>query len=410
MFFVKPVETSFYPAVIDVDLDAVVHNYERMTEYAQPSNVMAIVKADGYGYGRDEVALALWQRGARWFGVARVPEAVSLREDFVASDIPSDQARILTWMDGPDSDWVAALDADLDVSVGSADQLRGVVSGVRKLRDEGVFTDPARIHLKVDTGMSRGGVRLEELPELAQQVLAAEEAGEVTLVGLWSHLAQADDPEGPGAAATREQVNKFIRAEEILSQAGLVPQIRHLAATAGTIWFPETHLDLVRVGLGLYGYSPNPQVATSAELGLRPVGAYRTKITQVKLLQAGDSVSYGGTWQTDSPRWVGLLPIGYADGVTRALSNQAKFAVQTEGVIGEVPVAGRVCMDQTVLDLGTGDQPTAQVGDVVTLFGDPEAGEPSVDDWAEAAGTINYEVVARVPAHLERRYHQENTQ
>ncbi len=396
--------TDLFPAELDIDLDALAANARKLNEYSGDAELLAVVKANGYGCGRYEVASRLWQEGIRWFGISKLPEALALRNHFTASDIEPEESRILTWLETPTTAWVDAVESDIDVSVSDRRQLGQVVSAVRALRSQGVQQSPARIHLKVDVGMGRGGATLDDLPALASAVRDAIQANEVELVGFWSHLSCADDPEGPGAEVTHQQIEVYKEGLEVLAQLGLEPQIRHLAATAGTIWHPEAHFDMVRPGIGLYGYSPSTEAASAEDLGLRPIGTFRAPIIQVKQVEPGHTVSYGATWASPDRRWVGLLPLGYADGIPRAISNQVEFIVETQNGRIHAKQLGRVCMDQMVIDLGAGEDPAALVGDSVILFGDPTRGEPSADTWADFAGTINYEVISRLPEHINRKY------
>ena len=337
-------DTDLFPAELDIDLDALAANARRLKEYAGDAELLAVVKANGYGFGRYQVATRLWQEGIRWFGVSKLPEAIALRNHFTASDIPPEESRILAWLNTPGAAWVDAARADIDVSVSDRRQLGLVVSAVRSLRSQGATQDPARIHLKVDVGMGRGGATLEDLPGLVDAVRQAIAAEEVELVGFWSHLSCADDPEGPGAEVTHRQIEVYKEGLGVLAEAGIEPQIRHLAATAGTVWHPESHFDMVRPGIGLYGYSPKTTAASSEELGLRPIGVLRAPIIQVKQVEPGHTVSYGATWASPDRRWVGLLPLGYADGIPRAISNQVEFVVETRNGRIRVRQLGRVCM------------------------------------------------------------------
>ena len=388
-----------YPATVCVDLDAIAENATRMQEYAGDAALLAVVKADGYGMGRSKVAGYLWERGIRWFGTARIPEAAALRRALseVGAD-PSD-TRIMAWLNDPEDGWELALNHQIDISVATKEQLRRLTETVK---DRGYA--PARVHVKVDTGMGRGGATLEDLPALADAISQSVADASIKLVGIWSHLALADDMSDYGKQFTQRQVDRFEEAIEVLRSRGLEPEVRHLAATSGALWHPETRYDMVRIGIGLYGMSPNPEVATSAELGLRPAEALRSRLNQVKRVEPGATVSYGATWVSPDHHWIGLVPLGYQDGVPRALSNIGQIAVEAPAGPTKVPIIGRVCMDQFVVDLGNGEEPLAQADAVVTLFGDPQRGEPSVDDWALEAGTINYEISARIAHHLERVY------
>ena len=398
-----------------IDLGAIAHNGSLL---AQAAGVpwMAVVKADAYGHGLGPVALTALSAGASWLGVAQLTEALTLRSLLDEAGVPrpagepSGRApRVLTWllpvMDparaaAQDSPLRAALAADLDLSVSSLSQLDALLAAVRA---QGI---PARLHLKVDTGMSRGGAMEEDLPALAAALKRAVDEGTVDVVGLWSHLSRADEPT---SGSTEEHLGRYRGAERIVREAGLNPPIHHLAATGGLLWHPGARMDLVRVGIGLYGLSPDPCVATSAELGLRPAMRLESALVQVKRIDAGQAVSYGGTWSAPADRWVGLVPLGYSDGIPRAASSAGPV-----GVGGlRTSIVGRVCMDQVVIDLGPARNETgaplpapAAVGDTVVLWGAPGSSEqeaiPTADEWAQACGTINYEIVTRLGARIPR--------
>lgn len=390
-----------YPAQVTVDLDALAHNYRTMKQHAEGAQVLAVVKANAYGAGLPEVSTTLVEEGATWFGVARSTEALTLRRHL--SSIGSD-ARILTWL-LPQDGYEDALAGDLDVSVSSTVEVDEVVGAVRRLRQNPEHKDlKAFVHMKVDVGMSRGGATPNQWPALVRAVKTAQDEGFVSVEGVWSHLSQADDPNGPGRAVTEKQIEVFEEACEVAERLGVEPELRHLGASAGAIWHPDARFDMVRPGIALYGLSPAPSVASASELGLKPVFRMATTIESVKQLQPGEAVSYGGTWVAEEPHWVGLLPIGYADGVPRSLSSGGPFKTIADEELISTPVLGRVCMDQIVIDLGNGPQPLANLGDEVTLFGDGTVGEPTVEEWAERMNSINYEVIAALPGGLPRRY------
>ena len=400
-----------------IDLEAVAHNGRLL---AQTAGVpwMAVVKADAYGHGLGPIALTALSAGASWLGVAQLAEALILRalldEAGVARPVeePSGQApRVLSWllpvMDPAraaceDSPLRAALKADLDLSVSTLSQLEALVAAAR------AQATTARLHLKVDTGMSRGGAMAEDLPALAAALRRAVDEGAVDVVGLWSHLSRADEPT---SGSTEEHLVRYRQAERIVREAGLTPSIHHLAATGGLLWHPEARMDLVRAGIGLYGLSPAPSVTTGAELGLRPAMRLESELVQVKRIDVGQAVSYGGTWSAPTDRWVGLVPLGYSDGVPRAASSTGPVGIG--GMM--TAIVGRVCMDQVVIDLGPAQDETgsslpapAQVGDTAVLWGAPDAlgqeAVPTVDEWAQACGTINYEIVTRLGARIPRCY------
>ena len=400
-----------------IDLEAVAHNGRRL---AQVAGVpwMAVVKADAYGHGLGPIALTALSVGASWLGVAQLAEALALRALLDEADVdrpagePSGQApRILTWllpvMDparaaAEDSPLRAALAADLDLSVSTLPQLEALSAAAR------AQATTARLHLKVDTGMSRGGAMAEDLPALAAALRQAEDEGVVDVVGLWSHLSRADEPT---SGSTEQHLERYRQAEQIVQEAGLRPSIHHLAATGGLLWHPEARMDLVRAGIGLYGLSPDPSVATSSELGLQPAMRLESALVQVKRIDAGQAVSYGGTWRAPTDRWVGLVPLGYSDGIPRAAGSTGPVGV--DGIMSSI--VGRVCMDQVVIDLGPARDETgallpapAQVGDTAVLWGAPDAvgqvAVPTADEWAQACGTINYEIVTRLGARVPRCY------
>ena len=274
---------------------------------------------------------------------------------------------------------------------------------------------PARVHVKIDTGMSRAGSTLADLPALASALRMAADDGLVDIVGAWSHMSRADDPSEAGNASTASHVRIFEEGLAILADAGITPRIRHLSATSGILWHPEAHYDMVRAGIGLYGLSPDPAVATAEELGLIPALELSAPLTSVKVIEEGTPASYGGTWVAPTRRWVGLVPLGYGDGILRAASNRARVTVHTASGPFHAPLIGRVCMDQFIIDLGpadgdagtptarSGDAPAA-VGDLAVLFGAGHDGDPLADDWAQAADTINYEIVTNLGAHIPRIY------
>jgi alanine racemase len=364
-----------------VDLDAIAANVALLAARAPGAEVMAVVKADGYGHSLVPSARAALAGGATWLGVAQVEEALALREAGV-------QARVLAWLAAPGAteSQQRAVAADVDLSV--SDQ-RGLDEVVAAARDAG---RSARIHLKVDTGLARAGATPEDWPGLVACAAEAQLAGDVLVSGVWSHLAYADVPHHPTIAV---QLDVFRAALDVASAHGLDPEVRHLANSAATLALPETHFDLVRPGIAVYGISPGADVGTAAELGLRPAMRLEVGLQQVKDVPAGTGVSYGHEFVTTAPTRLGLIPLGYADGIPRAAGGRgpvlAAGAVRT--------VAGRVCMDQFVIDLDGAD---ARPGDRAVLFGDPELGEPGVEDWADAADTIAYEIVTRIGPRVPR--------
>lgn len=372
---------SPFPAEAVVDLDAVRENAATLVACARGAQVMAVVKADAYGHGLLPCARAALAGGATWLGVAQLSEALALRAGGVS-------APVLSWLHAPGDDLAAAVAADVDLSVGARWALAAAARAARRLGR------PARIHLKVDTGLARGGATLADWPDLLAAVAPLQAEGVVEVVGIWSHYAFADAPAHP---TVRAQQERFAEAVAIAGRAGVRPAVRHLANSAATLTHAGAALELVRPGLALYGLSPVPEQGSPADFGLRPAMTLRARLALVKRVGAGQGVSYGHAYTTTEPTSLGLVPIGYADGVPRHASNTGPVLVAGR----RRTVAGRVCMDQFVVDLG---DTSAQAGDEVVLFGAGDRGEPTAQEWADAAGTIVYEIVTRVGGRVPRRY------
>jgi alanine racemase len=370
------------PACAQVDLDAIRDNVATLKGMAGRAEVMAVVKADAYGHGLLPAARAALRGGATWLGVAQLPEAVELREAGI-------DAPVLSWLHVPGQDFGQAIRLGVDLSVSAQWSLDAIATTARR---EGVT---ARIHLKVDTGLGRNGAWGDELDALVGSIGSLEAEGAVSLVGVFSHFAYADAPQHPTVRAQQ------VRFEEIvgqLEQAGLHPQLRHLANSAATLTNPSAHYDLVRPGLAVYGLSPVPDLGAPDDYGLREAMRLTAHLSSVKPCPAGQGISYGHTYTTPRDTLLGLVPMGYADGIPRHASSVGPALVGGR----RVTIAGRVCMDQFVLDLGADYDGAA--GDEVVLFGRGAAGEPTAQDWAAAIGTINYEIVTRLGCRVPRSY------
>lgn len=363
-----------------IDLQAIGDNVRTLARHADRP-VMAVVKADGYGHGLVESAAAARRGGATWLGTAVIEEALALRR-------AGDTGPILTWLAVPGEDYTPAIEAEVDLTAYSVVQLAEMVSAAERVGQV------ARVQLKTDTGLSRGGAAAADWPALVEAAHRAEVDGHVRVTGVWSHFASADEPDHP---SVRHQLDAFVHSVDTAERAGLRPQLRHLANSAGLLAHPESRWDLVRAGIAVYGLSPIPGRADSAALGLVPAMTVRARLALVKRVPAGSGVSYGHSYVTDKETTVGLVPVGYGDGVPRHASNCGP--VQLAG--RRRTIAGRVCMDQFVLDLG---DDTAEAGDEVVLFGTGSDGEPTAQDWADAVGTISYEIVTRVGGRINRRY------
>jgi len=356
-----------------VDLGAIARNVETIRSAVGGSEVMAVVKANGYGHGAVESARAALAGGASWIGVVEISEGLALR----AAGI---DAPVLAWLHGSGADFAAATAAGIDLGVNHLEQLERVAA------TPGVH----QVHLKVDTGLGRNGAAEDDCAGFFAAAASHERAGRIRVRGFFSHLANA----GPQADA--EQVHRFTRMLEQARSAGLDPSIVHLAASAAALREPATRFGLVRIGVSAYGLSPFDD-ATSADLGLTPAMELSAEIVSVKRVPAGSGISYGHDYVTSATTTLALVPIGYADGVPRHASGTGPVSINGR----RFTVSGRVAMDQFVVDVG--DTPVA-VGDRAILFGDPATGVPSATDWAHAADTINYEIVTRIGNRVERRY------
>lgn len=368
---------------MDIDLAALRHNVRHIAEIASPARVMAVVKADGYGHGAVPVAMAALEAGARWLGVAHIAEAVELRRAGI-------EAPILAWLHTESSDFAAAIELGVDLGI-SGWELAHVVAEARRIER------PARVHLKIDTGLGRNGCPPEQWEALLGRALEHQEDGLLRVVGVFSHLAVADEPD---REETDEQIDRFREAVAVAEDAGVDLEVRHLANTPGTLSRPDAHFDLVRVGLGIYGLSPFDG-QSSEELGLRPVMSFRTTIANCKEVPEGHGVSYGLAYRTDKRTTLGLVPVGYGDGVPRVATGAP---VSVGGRF--YPVVGRIAMDQFVIDFeetGIADSEDSPLGQEAVLFG-AGGGTPTADDWARASGSINYEIVTRISPRVTRRY------
>ena len=367
-----------------VDLSAVRHNVGVLAERAAGAAVMAVVKADGYGHGLVPTARAAVEGGASWLGVAFLEEALAVRAAGI--DVP-----VLAWLTTPGEDLAPAVAAGIDLGVYAIPELHAAAGAAAG--------GPTRVQLKVDTGLSRGGAHPSDWPALCEAAAKAEAEGTVTVTGLWSHFAFADG--GHDHPTNTRQTAVFREAVEVARAAGLQPEVCHLANSAATLTAPETHFDLVRPGLAVYGLSPVPQLGGPSSYGLRPAMTLASTIALTKRVPKGAGVSYLHRYITPSETSLALVPLGYADGIPRAATNVGQ--VQLRGT--RRTIAGTVCMDQFVLDVGDDD---VDAGDEVLVFGPGTSGEPTAQDWADWVGTINYEIVTRVGARVPRTYVEES--
>lgn len=353
---------------VTIDADAITRNVANLTRRTT-AEVMAVVKADGYGHGLVEAGRAARAGGATWLGVAQPHEALELRA-------AGDEGRVFTWLYGPELPARELMEAGVDLSVSSAEVLGEIMAVSRD------GAPSPRVHIAVDTGLGREGVTLADLPGVLELAKAAEREGLLRVVGMWSHLAWAD---APGHETIDRQAHVFRQALVMAQEAALALEVRHLANSACTLTRPDLHFDLVRPGIAVYGLPPveDPE---GENFGLEPAMSVTSQIVLVKDVAAGQGVSYGHEYVTTFETTLGLVSAGYADGVFRAGGSVADVSVRGR----RYRIAGRVCMDQFVIDLG----PVTDVcvGDEVTLMG---PGGPSARDWADAVGTIDYEIVCR---------------
>ncbi|MFE0578897.1 MULTISPECIES: alanine racemase [unclassified Streptomyces] len=367
----------------EIDLDAVRENVRALRERAPRAEFMAVVKANAYGHGAVECAGAAREAGATWLGTATPEEALALR----AAGI---EGRIMCWLWTPGGPWREAVEAGLDVSVSGMWALDEVREAAR------AAGRTARIHLKADTGLGRNGCQPADWEALVGAAVAAQAEGAVEVTGLWSHFACADEP---GHPSIKLQLDAFREMLAYAEKEGIDPEVRHIANSPATLTLPESHFDLVRCGVAVYGVSPVPELGTPAQLGLRPAMTLKASLALVKTVPAGHGVSYGHHHVTGDRTTLALVPAGYADGIPRQASGAGPVLVG--GTVRNV--AGRIAMDQFVVDLdGEGERVAA--GDEVVIFGDPERGEPSAEDWARAAHTIAYEIVTRIGGRVPRVY------
>jgi alanine racemase len=363
-----------------VDLDAIAHNVRLLRELAGSAEVMAVVKADGYGHGATEAGRAALAAGAAELGVATIDEALALRHDGIS-------APVLAWLHSPGTDYAPALQADIQVALSSTRQLRELLVAAEQTGRTATVT------VKVDTGLNRNGVGVAEYPEMLTALRRAQADDAIRIRGIMSHLVHGDDPEN--------SVNNLQaqRLSDMLAQArdqGVHYEIAHLCNSPAAMTRPDLAFDMVRTGIAIYGQTPIPE---RGDMGLRPAMTLKCPVALVRSVRAGDGVSYGHTWIAKDDTTLALLPIGYADGVFRTLSG--RIDVLINGRLRRS--VGRICMDQFVVDLGPGDIDVAE-GDDAILFGPGTQGEQTAQDWADLLGTINYEVVTSPRGRVTRTY------
>jgi alanine racemase len=362
-----------WQAEVRIDLDAIRDNVA-LLRAGTTAEVMAVVKGDGYGHGMLPSARAALAGGATWLGVATLDEGLALRRAGLA-DVP-----VLAWLHSPGMPLHEGVAAGIDLSAGSPHLVAELVAAARRAERT------ARVHLKIDTGLARGGATPAEWPVMLEDAAKAQADGDIDVVGVWSHFAYAD---APGHETIDRQLAAFADGLATAERFGISPRYRHIANSAATLTRPDAHYDLVRPGIAVYGLDPLARPVGQSPLV--PAMTLRARVVLVKRVPAGEGVSYGHAWTTPRETTLALLPVGYADGVPRALNRHGRMRVLLGGALR--PVVGRVCMDQVVVDCG--DAPV-RTGDHAVLFGRGADGGPTAQDWADELDTIHYEVVTGV--------------
>jgi alanine racemase len=371
-------------ASAEVNLSAIADNL-KLIKSKTDAQVLAVVKADAYGHGLIQVGKAATDAGADWLGTALLEEGIALRNSGIK--IP-----IISWLTPLGEDFKTAIDLNLDLSISSVELLSEIIAAGKSVKKI------PRVHIEVDTGMSRGGVG-DDWQIFVDHLIKALKSNEINVVGIWSHFARADEPD---EKMNKEQLSTFEDRIKSLATAGVSPEFIHIANSAASLTNKGSHKNIIRWGIGLYGLSPDiNNLGDSKLLKLKPAMKLKAKLHLVKTVKAGASVGYGGTAVTKSDTKLGVVTLGYADGIPR---NANKLAgVFAAGM--RAPLIGRVSMDQFVVDLGINS--LAKTGDEVIVFGDGGSGEYTADEWAKASGTINYEIVTRIGSRVPRLYPRE---
>jgi len=369
--------TTFNRAEARIDLDRINANVAHLKNIAGV-DLMAVVKADAYGHGLVPVARAALAGGATSLGVALLEEAITLRDAGIT-------APILAWLVPPGSDFQLAVERNIDLAASS-------MIALQEIGDVKSSHRP-RVHLEVDTGMTRGGFLSE------WDLIGADLLANLDIVGIFSHFARADEP---GEEQNQLQQKRFIEMIATLESLGYTKIIRHLSNSAATLKDSDSRFDMVRTGIAMYGLTPDVKtLGTSISLDLKAAMSLHAKLHLVKDVPAHSPVGYGATAITDRYTKLGIVAMGYADGIPRIAQGAGIF------VHGKrAPIIGRVSMDQFVVDLGPDS--AANSGDWVEVFGDGLAGGYTAEDWGNASGSINYEIVTRIGPRVPRIYRSQS--
>lgn len=365
-------EDAVRPTQVEVDLGVLAQNFAAIRSHVGPAEVMPVVKANAYGHGLVECAQHLVKSGASCFGVALLEEALVLRRAGITQPI-------LVFGGVVTRQIPQFIAHDLMMAASSIDKMRQIDEAAAAVKKK------ARVHLKIDTGMERIGVHWYSAEKLLEASLSFQN---IEIAGIYSHFANSDAED---LTSAREQLSRFLDLLEFYPKRSLPPPQRHIANSGGILQLPESQLDLVRPGIMLYGVYPSPEVRQTVMI--KPVLSWKSEVVYFKVVQAGNAVSYGGTWKTDHPVRLVTVPVGYGDGYFRALSNRGQVIIRDQ----RLPIVGRVCMDQFMVNLEWG---TAYNGDAVTLIGEGITAQ----DVAAWAGTIPYEVLTNINTRVPRLY------
>ena len=367
------------PTWVEIDLSAIAHNTRQIQSMVGPNvRILASLKADAYGHGALKVARTVLLNGASMLGVATVSEAAPLREAGI-------HAPILVFGYVPHWQMREAVRQDLTITLYSIESAEALSRSAQALRQI------VRVHVKVDTGMGRLGIRAEQIAEVLKLMHGIIHLPGLELEGIFTHFAMADTQDQTHA---RIQLTRFQDILRVLEEEHIRPPLVHAANSAAILSLPESHFDMVRPGIALYGLDPSPEVRLP--VGFRPALSFKTQVAQVKIIPEGESISYGCSYITDRPTSVAILPVGYADGFRRGPTNWGSVLVHGQ----EAPLLGRVCMDQCIIDVS--HIPQVRVGDEVVLIGRQEEASLTAEQVAQRLGTINYEVVSEILARVPR--------
>ncbi len=363
-----------YGTWLEIDLSALKENYQIIRKITG-NMVMPVVKANAYGHGLEKVAACFVSAGAEWLGVARIEEALLLREAGI-------KCRILALGYTSPLRVAHAIKANVTLTVYDYEVAQAYAEQARKLGE--VLT----IHAKIDTGMGRLGIRSDQAEAF---IALIQSSPSLNLEGMFTHFACADEP---GKPYTDQQLAQFNRIIDLLKEGGHLPDILHASNSAGTLVYPDARFNLTRVGIALYGLPPSHEVQLPP--GIQPALAWKTRLISIKTLPAGHGVSYGFKYFTSKEERIGVIAVGYGDGLRRRPGNKVLIRGR------QVAIIGNVCMDQCMVQLD--NLPDAQIGDEVIIIGRQNGGEISATDLADDWGTINYEVICGLAARMPRYY------